>query len=276
MVVVLVSVLGAGLSAVVVVAAISGPASLAVPELEAVERASDVLNVAESLLDVVEVGLGRAIADVVTLPVGEGVGHEQLHAALDDGIGSAVGVLVPGVRGADKGAGQRVGDVVDLLEELLAGEVAAVQGLGADSDGVDLVLVLRNILGQSVLVGVEALLNIGPDTEDDLEALGLGRGQDLLSVVAVAGSVAADDLAAGLLGDDLEVLLVVGLVLASTVGELGAQGETELAPRGCEGCRCGRESQRSEGRNAHVGGITEGFPVRMLCNEGVAQLSVCD
>ena len=58
--VVLLRVLSTGLGRAVVVAAICGPTSLAVPELEALEGAGQVLDVAEGLLDVVEVGLGGA------------------------------------------------------------------------------------------------------------------------------------------------------------------------------------------------------------------------
>lgn len=251
-------VLSAGLCAAVVVTAVGGPASLAVPELEAVERALDVLDVAQSLLEVIEVGLDSAVADVVALPVSESVGKEELDAAVDESISSAVGELVPGIGGTNGSAGESVSDVVDLLEELLACEVAAVEGLGADGHGVDLVLVLGNVGGESLLVRLEALIGVRPDTEDDLEALALGRGQDLLGGVAVAGGIAADELAAGLLGDGVEVLLVVGLVFAGTVGVLGAEGETELALGGCEGSRSGGEGQRGEGCNAHVGECSSG------------------
>ena len=247
------SVLGTSLCAFVVVTTISGPASLAVPELEAIEGAGQVLDVAEGLLDVVEVGLGGTGTDIVTLPVSEGVGHEQLHAALDEGVSSAIGKLVPAVGETDKGARQRFADVVDLLEKLLASEVTAVKSLRADSHTVDLVLVLGNVGGQSLLVRSEALVSIRPDTEDDLEALALSRRQDLLRGVAVTGSVAANELAAGLFGNGIEVLLVVGLVLASTVGVFRAQSEAELALGGCKGSRSGGEGQGCECCNAHVG-----------------------
>jgi hypothetical protein len=253
LVVVSLSALGASLCFAVVVAAVSGPASLAVPELKAIERASDLLDVAEGLLDIVEVSLSRAVANIVALPVGESVGHEQLHAALDEGVSGAVGILVPAVRGADKSARQRFAYIVDLLEELLASEVAAVKRLRTDGNGVDLVLVLGHVGGESLLVRGKALLSIGPDTEDDLESLALGRGQNLLGGVAVAGSVAADDLAAGVGGNGVEVLFVVGLVLAGAVGVFGAQGEAELALGGCESSRSGGEGQGGESCNAHVG-----------------------
>jgi hypothetical protein len=270
-------VLGASLCTAVVVSAVSGPTSLAVPKLDSIERASHVLNVAERLLDVVEVGLGRAGTDVVALPVGESVGKDQLYAALDKGIGGAISDLVPAVSKADKSTRQRVGDVVDLLEKFLASEVAAVEGLGADGDGVDLVLVLWNVGGEGLLVRIEALFNVRPDTKDDLETLALGRRKNLLGGVAVAGSVAADNLAARLVEDSIKVLLIVGLVLAGTIGVFGAQGEAEFALGGCKSSRSGGESQSGEGCNAHVGeglcwGVSSKDAVEVVWY-GVAQLS---
>lgn len=112
---------------------------------------------------VVEVDLG-GVLDVGALPVGEGVGQDQVDAALDDGIAGAISPLVPRIGSADLGAlGQHGADVVDLLEQLLAGEVAAVQRLGADGDGVDLVGVLvGGVRLEGLLVGLERLVDIGP------------------------------------------------------------------------------------------------------------------
>jgi len=124
-VVVVSSVLCAGLGVGVVVTTIGGPASLAVPELEAIEGASQVLNVAKSLLDVVEVGLDSAVTDVVALPVSEGVGEDELDTTLDDSVTGAVSPLVPAVGSTNQGIGERILDVVDLLEELVTVEVAA-------------------------------------------------------------------------------------------------------------------------------------------------------
>ena len=62
----------------------------------------------------------------------------------DQRISCAVRILVPRVGRADlDAAGEHSLDLIDLVEELLAREVPAVQRLRADRHGVDLVLVLR-------------------------------------------------------------------------------------------------------------------------------------
>lgn len=58
-----------------------------------------------SLLNVIEVRVLSARADLLTLPVRESICHEQLHAALDQRIRRAVRILVPAVRRAH----QRIG-----------------------------------------------------------------------------------------------------------------------------------------------------------------------
>lgn len=91
-----------------------------------------------------------------------------------------------------------------------------------------------------------------PNTKNHLETLALRRWQDLLCVVAVARRIAADDLAAALGRDRVEVGLVVGLVLAATVRLLGSQSKAEVSLGViCERSRSGREGKRSDGCGAH-------------------------
>ena len=96
------------------------------------------------------------LLDRLVLPVGEGVDEQDVDAAGDQGVRGAVGVLVPGVGGPDLDlGGQAALDGVDLLEELGTGEVAAVEGLGADGNGVDGVGVLIGVLLDGAVIGIE-------------------------------------------------------------------------------------------------------------------------
>jgi hypothetical protein len=144
---------GAGDGGAVAGAAVGGPTRLAVPELGRGSGAGDGLDVVEGLHDVVEVG-GGGIADFLGLPVGEGVDEagekrgcgqslvsgtgylgfcgelgdlQQLDSSFDDCVGGSIGVFVPAVGGTDQGSGEHILDFIDLLEELLSGEVATVE-----------------------------------------------------------------------------------------------------------------------------------------------------
>lgn len=99
---------------------------------------TNVLNVGNSLEHVVKVDVGRVLGGSA-LPEGKSVDEQDIRR-LDDGIRSSIGVFVPAVGGADLDAWERLLDGLHLACELLAGEVAAVEGLGSDSYGVDLVL----------------------------------------------------------------------------------------------------------------------------------------
>lgn len=112
---------------------------------------------------VLEVGSG-SVLDVLTLPVGEGIGENNVDATLHDSVTSTIGPLVPGVGGADLGTLRQDGaNVIDLVEQLVASEVAAVQRLGTDGDGVDLVSILVGRVGlEGLLVGLERLVDVGP------------------------------------------------------------------------------------------------------------------
>ena len=99
----------------------------------------------EGLHDVVEVG-GGCVGNLLGLPVGESVDEagrvsavlrwwlgglgcdlQQLDASSDDRVGGSVSVFVPAVGCANHGFWEQLLDLVDLLEELLSGEVAAIE-----------------------------------------------------------------------------------------------------------------------------------------------------
>lgn len=139
-----------------------GPASLAVPQLRCGRRAGYALDVLEGLHHVVEV-LGSGVADFLSLPEAERVDEEKLDTTFDQRVGCTVGEFVPAVGSADLDGWEHLLDAVDLVEQLLTGKVATVQGLGADGDGVDCVLIARNVLFQGTGVGVEGGLHVGPE-----------------------------------------------------------------------------------------------------------------
>ena len=139
----------------------SGPSSLSVPDLRHLLGAGNLLDVGDSLEHVVQVNLGSVIPGS-TLPERKRVDQDDIRGT-NDSITSSIRELVPGVGGADlDGARDLALDSYNLGLELLAREVAAVEGLGADSDGVDLVGVGLSDTDDGVEVVVEGLLNIGP------------------------------------------------------------------------------------------------------------------
>jgi hypothetical protein len=100
-----------------------------------------------------------------SLPESESVNHDDI-CGTDDGISGAVRKLVPTVRSTDFDAGgQRGLDSLYLSLELLTGEVSAVEGLGADGNGVNGIGVLLRNVGDGLEVLVERLLNVGPGLE---------------------------------------------------------------------------------------------------------------
>ena len=97
-----------------------------------------------------------------TLPEGEGVDHDDVGGT-NDGVTGTVGELVPGVRSADLDAlGQLALDSADLLLQLRAGEVASVQGLGADGDSINGASIRAGDVGDGLEVLLERFLNVGP------------------------------------------------------------------------------------------------------------------
>lgn len=98
-----------------------------------------------------------------TLPEGKGVDHDDVGGA-DDGIAGTVSKFVPRVGGSDLDAlGERALHSGNLLLQLRAGEVAAVQGLGADGDGVDGIGVGAGDVGDGLEVLLERVFDIRPD-----------------------------------------------------------------------------------------------------------------
>lgn len=126
---------------------------------------------------IVEVSLIRLVGGG-TLPVRKGIGkHIGDHGVIigvgsEQVVGSTVSELVPGVRRSDSGAGERLAHGADVLVELGAGQIAAVQGLGADGDGLDLVLVAGDVflqggkvLDEGGVVGAGVGFLLGADPE---------------------------------------------------------------------------------------------------------------
>lgn len=114
-----------------------------------------------SLSNIVEEG-GRGVVIRLSLPVREAIDHDDVDAAGDNSIGGTVLKLVPGIGSADLEARKGLLCLLDELHELRAGEGLAVQGLGADGDGVNGVLVLWGVLLECVEVLGEGLLVVGP------------------------------------------------------------------------------------------------------------------
>ena len=138
--------------------AIRRPPGLTVPDLDRGRRARELLDAVDGLGQVVEVDVVRTggLVDGLVLPVRERVDEQDVDVALDEGVGRAVGVLVPRVGRADFDFGGETGfDGVDFGEEFGAGEVAPVERLGADGDGVEGGGVLVAVLLDGRVVGRE-------------------------------------------------------------------------------------------------------------------------
>ena len=89
---------------------------------------------------------------------------QNIDIALNNGICGSIRIFVPAVRSAHLNVGSlhHSFDFSDLGEELVACEVAAVECLGSDCDGIDLVWILGGICRNGCLVGVEGGVDIGP------------------------------------------------------------------------------------------------------------------
>jgi hypothetical protein len=190
---------------------------------------------------------------------------------LDEGIGSSIIVFVPAVCRADADFGEHLLDILDLLQQLRAGEVSAVEGFRANGDGIDDGFVTGDDLGQGCLVGLERLGNIGPrerrqvsaegrvktgkarygnspDAKDDLEALLLQSRNNGRGIAAVGGSVCADDVCVSL--QDIKVLFEIRLGLARSILSLDSEGESECSD-GRDGDGTGRESSSNDSGETH-------------------------
>lgn len=135
---------------VLILGPLGRPARLADPHLGQRVVADDADDAVPGLVGIRGEGRPR-VGDGVALPVGEGVDEEDVRGG-DDGVCGAVLELVPRVGGAVPELRRGGAQVVDLLDELVAGEGSAVEGLGTDCDGPDLVVVAGGMCEDGVLV----------------------------------------------------------------------------------------------------------------------------
>jgi hypothetical protein len=133
-----------------------------VPDLGLLIRATgDLLDVRNSLEHIVEVDM-RSILATSTLPERKCVNHDNVGGT-DDSITSTISELVPGVGGSDLDARGQLGfDGADLVLELLACEVSAVECLGTDGYGVDGIGEFIGNVRNGLEIFVEGLFDIGP------------------------------------------------------------------------------------------------------------------
>jgi hypothetical protein len=102
------------------------PTSLANPELRRLIHApGNILDVAKSLHHIIKETSG-GIRSRLALPIRKAIAEQDIRAARDQRISSAVLVLIPRIRRSDLEARQGGLDVHDLGEQLRACEVAAV------------------------------------------------------------------------------------------------------------------------------------------------------
>lgn len=265
------------------------PSGLASPDLGSLGcAASDLLDVGRGLVHVVHEnvclsscqylshqhrrdGGSYGVVAAGALPEGKSVDHDDISSA-NDSITGTVGELVPGVGGSDLDALRQLAlDGADLVAQLGAGEVAAVEGLGANGDGVNGVGVAAGDIGDGLEVLLEGFLNIGPgtcvnivlqlpclvkhipDTKHNLEALALRSRQNVLGGIAIRGRVSADDRSTGVALDGIKIELVILLRLAGTGRLLGAERKTHVALGSSNDSRAGRKSGRSNGGETHGG-----------------------
>ena len=239
----------------------SRPSSLAITKANLVLVVSgNVLDVVHGLRHVIKVGVG-GIVDVLALPVGESVGQQVGHAALDDGVGRAVVELVPAVDRADLDVVEGLLDLLDPLQQLVGRQGPPVQTLGANRDGTHDVFVPGHGRVEGLEVLVERFFRVGPsnttlglivqlewnvrsdsfdltplnwsqggerhipDSQNHLEALLLGGGNDVLGRVAVTGRVGANQRRQVL--QRVKVLFEILGALAAAVCVLVPQSESE-------------------------------------------------
>lgn len=81
---------------------------------------------------------------------------------MDKSISGAIVVFIPAVRSPHPDTGDLLLDLIDLFQELRAGEVAAVESLRADCNSRDNVFVSLDRLHQRGRIGVERGFDIGP------------------------------------------------------------------------------------------------------------------
>lgn len=246
--------------------------------------ASNALDVGHSTGHVIEVGL-VSLFGLGTLPVGERVGQDVLDHGLvravggEQVIGSAVGELVPAVGSTNDEVGEMLLDGANVLVQLGTGQVATVEGLRADGDGLDDILVTGNgvldrveVLEEGGVLGCHVALVLGadpnnhefgqyhvnqdlwtvglhlPHTKNDLEVLLLCSRKDVLSAVTFGGGVGADQL--GQVLQVVKVILVVLGGLAGAIGVLVAEGEAQSATSRNDR-RSSGQKEGQKARNTH-------------------------
>jgi hypothetical protein len=172
-------------SGLLVVRSLSRPSRLSNPDSSlAVDSLDVLLNIPVRVLEGLE---AQRILDGNALPVGEAVGDGNV-ARLGDHVVAAVDPGSPCVGVADLEVlvelAHHTAHVVDLLGQLVRGDVLAVQVLGTDGNSGDPVgAVLLDDFEKSGLVAAEVSIVGGPDANKDLHASLLGGG--ILSPSAV-------------------------------------------------------------------------------------------
>ena len=168
-------------SSLLVVRSLGRPASLANPDSSlGVDGLDVLLDLPVRVLE----SLGTdSILDGNALPVGKTVGDSNI-GGLGDDVVTAVDPSSPGIGVANLEVlvvlVNHAADVVDLLCELLGGDVLTVEIFGTDADGGDPAgAVLLDGGEESLLVTTEVGIVGGPNTNKDLHAGGLGGGDSL-------------------------------------------------------------------------------------------------
>lgn len=103
-------------------------------------------------------------------------GLQEFHTTLDEWVRSPIGIFVPAVGGTNLDFREKILHFLDPLQELLSVEVAAVEGFGANRDGVDCIRA-RGLEGtlKGTDVGVEGCICIGPGQQHTVSC-GSSRG----------------------------------------------------------------------------------------------------
>ena len=97
---------------------------------------------------------------------------QKLNAASYYGISGSVLVFVPAVGRANLYLGESFLYIIDAVQQFRTCKIASIQCLGADSNSIDYVCVLRDVFLESFLVGFECSGSIGP-TDSILASLPL-------------------------------------------------------------------------------------------------------
>jgi hypothetical protein len=83
-------------------------------------------------------------------------------APSDERIGSAIGIFVPTVSSTDCHPREHGLDRLNLAQKLLAGEISAIESLGANRARLDNIFIAWNCSLQGCRIGIKRLLGVGP------------------------------------------------------------------------------------------------------------------